>query len=95
MTQINLKKIESILKENNIKFAGLFGSYSRKEQKKKSDIDLLIQFNQPVSLLKLIRLEREISKKLGKKIDLVTEGSLNPLIKDEVIKDLKVFYGQR
>ena len=58
-------------------------------------IDLLVKFNQPVSLLNVIKLEREISEKLNKKVDLVTEGALSPYIKDYVYKDLKVFYGQR
>ncbi len=42
---------------------GLFGSYSRNENSKSSDIDILVRFKEPLSLLQLIRIENELSKK--------------------------------
>lgn len=84
-----------MLKASNVKFAGFFGSFARGEAKKTSDIDILVRFSEPISLLGLIRLERIISEKIGKDVDLVTEDSLSPFIKEEVLHDLKTIYEKR
>lgn len=93
--KINLKEINPILKENGVEFAGVFGSFSRGEMKKTSDVDILVRFVSPLSLLKLIHLERILSKKIGREVDLITEDSLSPIIKQEVLRDLKPIYGSR
>jgi hypothetical protein len=81
------------LKEYNPQFIGLFGSYARSEQTNKSDIDILVAFHNGISLLKLIRLENELSLRLGIKVDLITEGSLiNEKIRDNISKDLQIIY---
>ena len=51
---------------------GIFGSYSRKENTRQSDIDILVRFKKGLSLLQLIKLENELSEKLGIKVDLIT-----------------------
>ena len=82
----NLKqKIKNVLKKHNIAKAGIFGSYARGEQKKNSDVDILIEFNG--SLLKLVALERELEEKLGVKVDLLTYGGINPHLKDYILVD--------
>ncbi len=85
--------ILSYLINYNPEMIGLFGSYSRNENKKGSDIDVLVKFKETLSLLQLIRIENELSKKLGIKVDLVTEGALkNTRIKLSIEKDLKIIY---
>jgi len=93
--EINLNLIESLLETNNVEFAGVFGSVSKGEVKDDSDIDILVRFRKPISLLGIIRLERMISEKIGREVDLVTEDSLSPFIKKEVLNDLKPIYGKR
>ena len=84
-----LKKIKprivKVLKSHGIKKAGIFGSYARGEQKKNSDIDILIKYNN--SLLKLVGLEMELKKILRKKVDLVTYDGLNPRLREIILKD--------
>ncbi|MBN2364031.1 nucleotidyltransferase domain-containing protein, partial [candidate division WOR-3 bacterium] len=63
------------LREYNPELIGLFGSYARKEDGKGSDIDILVRFHGNISLLQLLRIENELTDKLGIKVDLVTEGS--------------------
>lgn len=92
---INFNLIEPILKSSDIQFAGIFGSVARGEAKEISDIDILVKFSKPMSLLGIIRLERMLSEKIGKEVDLVTEDSLSPLIKEEVLHDLKSIYEKR
>jgi len=76
-------KIIKVLKKNGIARAGIFGSYARGEQKKNSDIDILVEFNG--SLLDLVGMERELKKLLKKKVDLLTYGGINPLLKERIL----------
>ena len=72
---------------------GLFGSFARGEEHPGSDIDILVKFKQTISLLDLVRIHNELSQKLGKKIDLVTEPSLkNERLKRYIYKDLRIIY---
>ena len=69
---------------------GVFGSYARNEQKKESDLDLLVNFSKSISLFDLVGLELELSEKLGIKVDLVTERAVHPKLKKYINQDLKV-----
>ena len=77
------------LKEYNPVSVGILGSYARGENKKGSDIDVLVEFKESLSLLTLIKLENDISEVLGIKVDLVTTGAIkNRRIKKSIKKDL-------
>jgi predicted nucleotidyltransferase len=68
---------------------GIFGSYARGDNKKGSDLDILVDFKRTPSLLALIKLENDLSEILGTKVDLITTGSLkNKRIKRSITKDL-------
>ena len=90
-----LKEIEKILKENKAILAerfkvqeiGIFGSYVRGEQKKKSDVDIFVEFSEPVSLLHLAGLENFLTDLIGIKADIGTKKSLKPRIKEQVLKE--------
>lgn len=81
------KIIFSELKKQGAVKVAVFGSYARHEEKKKSDIDVLVQFSPAKSLLDIVRIEREVSEKVGKKIDLLTESSISPLLIDTINKE--------
>jgi uncharacterized protein len=81
------------LKPFNLQRVGIFGSYARNEQKTDSDIDVLIKFKDTPSLLQLIKIENDLSKRLGFKVDLITEGAIkNKRIKAQIQLDLKIIY---
>jgi len=81
-------KIIKILKENNIKQAGIFGSYSRGEQKKDSDIDIVVKIeDKNMSLIGFARLINTLEKNLKKKIDLVEYEALKPRIKKRILAE--------
>lgn len=68
---------------------GIFGSFARGDNKKGSDIDILVEFKEAPSLLTLIKIENDLSEILDVKVDLVTTGSLkNKRIKKSIKKDL-------
>jgi predicted nucleotidyltransferase len=80
------KKIIPILRKNNIVRAGIFGSYARGEQKKGSDIDILVRMSKPVGF-GFVGIQFELEKKLGRKVDLLTYKSVHPLLKNRILSE--------
>ncbi len=81
--------ILSCLKEYSPLKVGIFGSFARGDNKKESDIDILIEFKKSPSLLALIKLENDLSDLLGTKVDILTTGALkNKRVKRSIRKDL-------
>ena len=89
--EIKEKIVSDLIKQGVIK-AAVFGSTARNEAKKESDIDILVDFQDKKSLLDIVRLQFILEDKLGKKIDILTYGSINPLLKDIILKDEKIIY---
>ena len=82
------KIIVPVLKKNNVVRAGIFGSYARGEQKKNSDIDILVKIDdKDFSLLDLIALEMRLKKILGLNVDLVEYEALHHLLKKRVLNE--------
>ena len=79
-------KIIPILKKNNIKKAGIFGSYAKGEQRKNSDIDILVEPPKGIGF-GFAGIEIELEKKLGRKVDLVTYKYISPYIKKQVLNE--------
>ena len=88
----NIKVLRKICQQNDIKMLAVFGSVARGEDTPESDIDLLVKLKKPIGLWDFIRLEDDFVEVFGRKVDLATEESLHPLIKQNVLKDLKILY---
>ena len=71
-----------------VKDIGVFGSYVRGEQKKKSDVDVLVEFEEPVGFFDFIALENYLSNLLGVKVDLVSKKALKPRIGERILKEV-------
>ena len=81
-------KITKVLKKNKVTKAGIFGSYSRGEQNKNSDIDIVVEINDSnMSLLGFIRLSRLLEGLLKIKVDLVEYSAIKPRIKERILKE--------
>jgi len=65
----------------------VFGSYVRAEQKKDSDLDILVTFDEVPSLLTFIAIENYLSDLLGVKVDLVMKDSLKPKIGKHILRE--------
>lgn len=89
------EKLIAICRENDVVMLGIFGSASRGEATAQSDIDLLVKFAKRKGLLALVRLEREFSEAVGKKVDLLTEAAISPYIRENILGDLQVIYDAR
>lgn len=90
--RINRKRLEEICRRNDIELLLVFGSVARGEETEQSDVDLLVRFSQRKSLLDLVRIEREFAEALGRDVDLLTEGSLSPYLRDRILGEATVLY---
>jgi predicted nucleotidyltransferase len=70
----------------------VFGSAARGEARENSDIDLLVSFSRPISLLKMVALERELTEGLGCKVDLHTVHSLSRYLRTRILRERQLVY---
>jgi hypothetical protein len=84
------KKITPLLRSYGVKRAAFFGSFVRGEERKDSDIDILVEFEGEKSLLDLAGLKIELEELLERKVDVLTYDSIHPLLKDKILEEQKV-----
>jgi len=88
---VKFKEIEGriipVLRKHDVVRAGLFGSFARGDVKKRSDVDILVEFDGRKSLLDLAGLEIELENKLERKVDVLTYNSIHPLLRKRIMKE--------
>ena len=84
------KRIDKVLSKHGAKKIAVFGSYARGEQKKNSDIDIIVEFYEGKSLLDIVGIELELEEKIGINVDLLTEKSISPYLIDRIKKDMVI-----
>jgi len=82
------KHKEELIRDYNVKEIGIFGSFARGEQKLRSDIDILVEFNKLPDIFLLIDLEDYLKKILHKKVDLVRKSAIRPELKEIISKEV-------
>ena len=85
--------IVTILTRYGAERIAIFGSYARGEAGASSDIDILVRFDRPKSLIQLVQIEDEIRKSIHMKVDLVTEKAVSPYIASTIHRDEMVIFG--
>jgi len=85
-------QLVEICRQNDVDMVGVFGSVARGDASEQSDIDLLVRFSKRKSLLAMVRLERELSAALGRKVDLLTEAAISPYLRDRILREVQVIY---
>ena len=73
-----------------VKNIGVFGSYVRGEQKNNSDVDVLVEFKEPIGLFEFMALEYYLSDLLGVKVDLVSKKALKPHIGQRILEEVVI-----
>ena len=81
------EKIRPILNKWGVERASIFGSYARGDANEESDIDILIDLDEEVSLFGFIELKLEIEDAIGKKVDLVEFSTIKPAFKESILKE--------
>ncbi|PIY69099.1 hypothetical protein COY90_02425 [Candidatus Roizmanbacteria bacterium CG_4_10_14_0_8_um_filter_39_9] len=85
----------SVFQKYHIKKASLFGSYARGEATVDSDVDVLIDPPERMTLFDLAGMKLDLEKILCKSVDVVTYNGLSPLLKKYILADQKVLYEKR
>ena len=80
-------EILRILSQYGARNVRIFGSRAREDSAETSDLDLLVEMKPNSSLLDLVAIKQDLEDLLGCKVDVVTESSLSPYIKDEILKE--------
>lgn len=99
MNPVGMKRLEEIqdilrqkkplLRERfNVKEIGIFGSFVRGEEKDTSDLDILVELERPVGLIKFVSLQNYLSDELGEKVDLVMKSALKTRIKKDILSEV-------
>ena len=73
-----------------IKKIRIFGSYARGEPSESSDLDIIVDFEEPPTLIELMKIQEELERLLGVSVDLLTEESISPYIKPYIRKVVTV-----
>lgn len=84
------EKVIPLLKGYNAERISIFGSLARGEYSPGSDIDILVKFKEPISLMDHAGIEIELSDILGTRVDIVTEEGLHPYLEENVKEEEKV-----
>ena len=83
-----LKRIKPTLAEKfSVKEIGIFGSFVRGEEVEDSDVDILVEFSEPIGW-EFFDLEELLVEILGREVDLVTVGGLRPQLKDRILQEV-------
>jgi len=91
----SLAEIQEILRRHKAELAerykvkelSIFGSYARGEATPESDLDLLVEFSEPISLFRFVELEEYLSQLLGLRVELVSRGALKPHIGKSILRE--------
>ena len=79
--------IMKVLKKKGIKRAGIFGSFARGEQKKRSDIDILVKVPKKVDLYDFVGIKLDLEDVLRRKVDLVDYKLIRPELKETILQE--------
>lgn len=90
-----LSEIRSMIRQHSdvladkygVSVVAVFGSYVRGEQARQSDLDLLVEFLRPISLLELVGAEIYLTEALGVKVDLVPKRDVRAELRDSILEE--------
>lgn len=79
----------TLMKEMKIKRLRVFGSVARGEAKEGSDVDLIVDFEEVPDLFTFAGMRRKVSENIQTPVDFMTERSLHPLMKDQILSEAR------
>ncbi len=75
------------LNQRGVKSLAVFGSFARGAATDNSDIDMLVEFDQPAGLFEFIRLKYYLEELTKRRIDLVTPDALRPSMREAILSE--------
>jgi len=86
-TVTHLKRNMASLREYGVVSISVFGSVARGESDDRSDVDLLVEFGQPIGMFEFVRLKAKLVELLEQPVDLVTPDALHPALRASILAD--------
>jgi predicted nucleotidyltransferase len=97
MTKEDIKRVliknKRLLKRYKVNKIGIFGSCATGKMKKKSDVDLLVDFDEMIDLFDYVHLSDELRQMLKTKVDLSTPDAIKPYIKPKIMREVEWIEG--
>jgi uncharacterized protein len=90
--KLDTSLLTALCQKHDVSRLRVFGSVARGDDSPQSDVDLLVEFAKPKSLVELVGIEDEFAEALGRKVDLLTPASLSPYLRDQVLRDAREVY---
>ncbi len=84
---IELEELRAVLKKHGVVKASVFGSYARGEARPDSDLDLLVDYSDGVSLFDHVDLKELLEQQSGRQVDLVSSRAVSRHFKPYIDKD--------
>jgi predicted nucleotidyltransferase len=88
ITEVLSQRMPEMRVAYRVKTIGVFGSAVRGDDTATSDIDILVEFSEPVGFFAFLDLEEDLSRILERRVDLVTRNALKPALKDAILRDV-------
>jgi len=82
-----LQRHAAEIKGYGISRLAMFGSCARGEERPDSDVDILVEFNTPVSIFKFLDVKDYLETLIGRPVDLVMRGALKPQLRDRILTE--------
>lgn len=86
-------RITPVLRKHNIRRAGIFGSVATGENSSDSDVDILVELGESISLLDFISIKLELEDLLETPVDLVEYQAIKPRLKSRILSEEIQIYG--
>lgn len=85
LSKAQTRLIHTVAARHGVKSVRVFGSMARGTADSGSDVDLLVRFAEPVSLLQVIGFQQAVSEALNMEVDVVEEGGVSPYMRDRIL----------
>ena len=86
------QKATPVFQQYGVRYAAIFGSVARGDDRPESDVDILVRLGRPTGMVGYIRLIESLEETLKRKVDVVTESSLNDRLQPHIARDLATIY---
>ncbi|HPI91419.1 MAG TPA: nucleotidyltransferase family protein [Spirochaetota bacterium] len=88
-----IQKNSGILKNYHVNRIGIFGSYAKGTPSENSDIDLLVDFSETITLFQYVHLADSMRNILNSGVDIVTLNGVKPYLKDSIMNEVEWIEG--
>lgn len=97
MNKDDIKRVllanREIFRKYKVNKVGIFGSYLTGKARKKSDVDLLVEFEEVIDLFEFVHLADEIQQILERKVDLATPDAVKPYLRPKIMNEVEWIEG--